>query len=224
MKIFFESMKKYRVLWIFSIIMLILAILSVNESKNRQALVYKDELEQVVATVQGQEITLQEFALYVAYQEMQVEAQAKIYNPENPKEYWGLHTNGQFISIATRDAAIGMAIHDELFYQLSQEMDITLSEEELAFLDSDVMDFWYDLTDYGGEEKLGITREDIYNSMYKVACAQKCQLIYTEMKGLEYEDYNFSCEEYLEFLTEYEYSINDKVLERINFGYVTLER
>ncbi len=217
-------MKKYRVLWIFTIFMLIMAIISVVESKNRQELVYSEELDKVVATVQGKEITLKDFALYVAYQEKEVEAQAKVYNPDNPKEYWGLHTNGKFIGIAAREAAMQMAIHDELFYQLSKDMDVALSEDEQKILDNDVMDFWYDLTDYGKEEKLGIVKEDIYNSMYKVACAQKCQLLYAEMRGLDYEDYNFSSEEYLEFLTEYEYSINEKLLERINFGYVTLER
>lgn len=223
MKIFWESMKKYRVLWIFSIIMLVLALVSMEESESRQSLTYNESLDAVVATVQGEEITLREFAIYVAYQEAEVEAQALVYNPKEPKEYWGLHTNGQFIKIAARNAAMDMAIHDELFYQLSLGLKLTFSEEEYEILNNDVMDFWYDLTEDGKEDKLGITKEDVYNAMYKIACAQKSQLIHAQMRGLDYSDYDFSSEEYLEFLSEYEYSIDNKILERIDFGDVTLE-
>lgn len=223
MKVFLESVKKYRVLWIFSIIMLVLAVVSVDTSKSRRPLMYSHSLDEVVATVQGEEITLREFALYVAHQEAEVEAQAYVYNPDNTNVYWGLHTNGKFIRLAARDAAIAMAVHDELFYQLSKEIDMEFSEEDYERLNNDVDDFWSDLTDYGKEEKLGITKEDIYNSMYKIACAEKCQYIYSKMHGLKYDDYVFSSEEYLEFLREYEYSVNDKILERIDFGDVTLE-
>lgn len=223
MNVFFESMKKYRVLWVFTIIMLVLAIVSIVESQNRQGLVYSQSLDEVVATVQGEEITLREFAVYVAHQEAEVESQAKIYNPENTNEYWGLHTNGQFIRYAAREAAVNMAVHDELFYQLSQEFEIEFSEEDEKILQNDVEDFWSDLTDEGKEVKLGITKQDVYDAFYKIACAEKCQMIYTEMNGLTYSDYDFSGEEYLEFLQEYEYSVNQKIIERIGFGDVTLE-
>lgn len=223
MKIFWESMKKNRVLWIFSIIMLVLALVSVAESESRQVLVYNEALDEVVATVQGENITLREFALYVAHQEAEVEKYARIYNPDNPNEYWGLHTNGKFVRVAAREAAISMAVHDELFYQLAQEQEITFSEEDYEILNNDVADFWTDMTDAGKEVKLGVTEEDIYNAMYKIAVAEKCQYIYERLHGYDKGDYDFSNEEYLEFLREYEYSVDEKTLERINFGGVTLE-
>lgn len=222
MKVFWNSVKKYRVLWIFSIGMLLLAIISMGERGNRQYLTYNESLDEVVATVQGKEITLLDFAIYVAHQEMEVQKQAVIYNPDNTKEYWGLHTNGQFVNIAARDAAIQMAIHDELFYQLSEEIVIKFSEEELQVLQNDVDDFWYDLTDDGKEERLGVTKQNIYDSMYKIAMAEKSQYYYAMINGRAYEDYGFASEDYLEFLRNYEYSIEEKVLERIHFGYVTL--
>ena len=222
MEVFWNSVKKYRVLWIFALGMLVLAVISLGESGNRQYFVYKDSLDEVVATVQGEEITLLEFAVYVAHQEAEVHKQAVIYNPDNPKEYWGIHTNGQFVRVATRDAAVQMAIHDELFYQLAQELKITFSEEELQILQNDVDDFWYDLTDDGKEVRLGITKENVYDSMYKIAMAEKCQYIYAGKDGRDYEDYNFSAEEYLEFLRNFEYSVKENVLQRIDFGDVTL--
>ena len=223
MEVFWNSVKKYRVLWIFALVMLVMALISLGESGNRQYFVYKDALDEVVATVKGEEITLLEFAVYVAHQEAEVHKQAVIYNPNNTKEYWGLHTNGQFVRVATRDAAVQMAIHDELFYQLSQEFKITFSEEELQILQNDVDDFWYDLTDEGNDEKLGVSKQDVYDALYKIAVAEKCQYICASRDGRDYEDYNFASEDYLEFLRNYEYSVEEKVLNRIHFGYVTLE-
>ena len=222
MEVIWNSVKKYRVLWIFTIIMFVMAILALGEGNSRQYLVYKDSLDKVVATVQGEEITLLDFAVYVAHQEAETHKQAIVYNPDNTKEYWGLHTNGQFIRVAVRDAAVQMAIHDELFYQLAQELKITFSEEELQVLQNDVDDFWYDLIDEGKEARLGVTKENVYDSMYKIAVAEKCQYIYASKDGRDYEDYSFSSEEYLEFLRKYEYSVKEDVLERIDFGDVTL--
>lgn len=191
--------------------------------KYRQKLVYKDSLDMVVASVEGQELTLRDFAVYVAYEEATVHEQAVIYNPEDTNEYWGLHTDGKFITYAARDAAIAMAIHDELFYQLSQELNLTFSEEEMQILNNDVNDFWDDLLDEDKHLKLGISKEEVYDSMYKIACAQKCQGIYAQMAGVAYEDYEIEQEEYLDFLSDYDYEIYEDVLERIDFGDVTLE-
>jgi hypothetical protein len=222
MEVFWNSVKKYRVLWIFTLIMLVLAIFSLSEGNTRQSLVYKDSLDKVVANVQGEDITLSDFAVYVAYQEMETHKQAVVYNPKNTKEYWGLHTNGQFIRVAVRNATVQMAVHDELFYQLSKQFEIRFTEEELAMLQRDVDDFWYDLTDWDGDEKLCITKEQVYDAFYKIAVAEKSQNIYASMDGRKYEDYNFASEDYIEFLGKYEYIINEDVLERINFGNVIL--
>ena len=222
MEIFLNSVKKYRVLWVFTLIMLVLAIFSLGGGNSRQSLVYKDSLDKVVATVQGEDITLLDFAVYVAYQEAEVHKQAVVYNPQNTKEYWGLHTNGKFVRIAAREAAIQMAIHDRLFFQLSLEFSVTLTEAEKAVVQEQVEDFWYFLTLDGKEEALGITKQNVYDTMYQMAIAEKCQTLCAARDGRKFEDYNFSSEDYLELLKKYPYSIKEEVLERINFGSVTL--
>ena len=222
MDIFINSMKKYRVLWVFSLFMLTLAVFTLIQGDTRSVLVYHENLDMVVATVQGEEITLRDFAVYVAHQEAEIDRQAKVYNPDDPKEYWRLHNHGQFIKVAARQEAMNMAIHDLLFYQLGQELKLSLTEEELAILDNDVADFWSDLTDDGKEERLGITLQEVYDSMHKIALAEKAQYIHARMDGYAYEDYDFSTEEYQEFLLAYEYTIDEDVLRRIDFGDVTL--
>lgn len=223
MKLFLQSMKKFRVLWLFVIGFALLMHIAEVSRESRTDIVYSESLDMVVATVQDEDITLRDFAIYVAYQEAVVQQQAKVYDPEDPKKYWNMHTDGVYISEAARSQSMAMAIHDELFYQLSQAYEITFSEKEMELLNNDVEDLWYDLTDEGKDQKLGITKQDVYDSMYRIARAQKGQYICAGIDGVDYSDYDFNQEIYLEFLEDYKYEVKDNVLKRIDFGDVTLE-
>lgn len=191
--------------------------------KNRSYIEYPKSLDMVVAVVEGEEITLRDFALYVAYQEEKIEEQAQIYDAEYTLKYWNIHTNGVYIREAAKEEAMSMAIHDTLFYHLSKEFDLELTEEEKKTLENDVEDFWSDLTDEGKEKRLGITKDDIYHSMEKIAYAQKAQFLYAGMYAVDNSDYEYQEEIFLDFLSEYDYNVNDDVLDRLHFGEITLE-
>lgn len=217
-----ELIKKYKITIILLIVTIIMGGIAVKNRTSREDIVYSEALSWVVAMVEGEAISLRDFAVYVAHQEAQVQEQAIIYDPDNTRKYWNVHTDGTYISHAARNEAMSMAIHDELFYQLAEEFEISFSEEELQILENDVEDFWNDLVDEEKEKRLGITREDVYNTMYKIAVSQKSQMIYAKMYGVDYEDFDFYKEEFLAFLEEYEYEVDDSVLSRIDFGDVTL--
>ena len=223
MKYFIHSMKKFRVLWCLSFFMLFLAVASVADRNGKATIVYKESLEEVIAIVEGEQLTLRDFAVYVAHQEAEVEEQALIYDKENTNKYWNVHTNGQFIRYTARDSALQMAIHDMLFYQLAKEMKLSLSEEEKVYIANDVFDFWMDLTDEEKEQKLGITQADVQHSYEKIALAEKAQSIYAQMDGVKYEEYNYGKEAYERFLSDYTYEIEDSILKRIRFGNITIE-
>ncbi len=223
MKIFLQSVKKFRVLWIFAILFAICSVVANNSRINKEDIIYPESLDVVVATVREEEITLREFALYVAHQEMEVQEQANVYDPDNTRKYWNVHTDGVYISHAARNEAMSMAIHDELFYQLAMELQLELTAKERQILQNDVDDFWFDLTDDNKEEKLGITKEDIYTAMERIAYAQKAQYICAAMDSVSYSDYDYHEEVFLDFLSDYEYKVNDKVLNRLDFGDITLE-
>jgi len=222
MKKVIDWIKKYKVTVILLSITIITGVIAVENRTNREDIVYYEALDKVVAVVEGEEITLRDFAVYVAHQEAQVQEQAIVYDPDDTRKYWNVHTDGTYISHAARNEAMSMAIHDELFYQLSKEFDIDFSEEEMQILENDVEDFWNDLVDEEKEKRLGITKEDVYNTMYKIAVSQKSQMIYAKMHGVDYEDFDFYEEEFLAFLENYEYEVDDSVLNRIDFGDVTL--
>lgn len=223
MKKFLAILRKYRLVLYALAVFCMLFTIADETRKNREKIVYYESLDFVLATVEGEPITLRDFAVYVAHQEAEVEEQAVIYDPKNTRAYWNIHTDGVYISHAARSEAMSMAIHDVLFYQLSEELGLTLNSEEQEILQNDVEDFWTDLTEYEKEKKLGITKEDVYQTMYQIACAQKAQLIYAKMYAVDFEDFDFFEEEFLKFLEDYEYEVDDKVLNRLDFGDITLE-
>ena len=222
MKTFFESMKKFRVLWIVVLVFAAMIYIA-NESRlSKEEIVYPESLEEVLATVQGEEFTLREFAVYVAHQEDAVQDQALAYDMDNTRKYWNVRTDMGFMHQVARNEALSMAIHDELFYQLYQDLDLELTEEEKNILNSKVEDFWTDLVDEEKDLRLGITKDDVYQTMYKIACAQKAQAVYAGILAVDYEDLDYAEEEFLDFLSDYEYEVNDKILNRLDFGEITL--
>lgn len=220
---FREGRKKYLVTLILSVLVIILGWYSIQNGSSRTKLVYADSLDQVAAEVNGVELTLRNLAFYVAYEEAEVEERAIVYNPDNTNQFWNIHTDGTFVRLAARNAAIQMAVHDEIFYRMAVEEGIELNEAEETMLLNSINDFWLDLTDNGKEIKLGITQEDIASAMRKIAYVQKYQLIYAELHGQDYEDYDFPEDAYQELLEEQEYRIYNKVWNRVDFGNVTLE-
>ena len=86
--------------------------------------------------------------------------------------------NGEFVRVAARKAAMSMAIHDEIFYEMAKERALHLLTTKKAALKNSEKDFWYDLSDIDGAKKLGVEKKDIYSSMEKSAIARKYQEIY----------------------------------------------
>lgn len=215
--------KKYIVTLVLLVLVIGLGIMSYVRGNNREDLVYRDNLDKVVLTVDGADLTLKDLAFYIAYEEKEVEELAKVYDESDTKKYWNLHIDGVFVKLSAKSAIIQMAVHDEIFYQLALEMELCLNEEEKAKLDISTEDFWNDLSDYDRTMKLGVDKEDISLQMEKIALAEKYQMILAGMNGYEYEDYAFSKEAYQEVLKEHKYKVKESVWNRIPIGDVTLE-
>ena len=215
--------KRFGLTIVLGILTIITGVYAYNVGQRRQDINYPEALDEVVAYVDDQAITLKDFAFYVAYEEMNVEEQAYVYEPGNTSKYWNLHIDGEFVRIAARNSAVDMAIHDRIFYDMALEDGVELDDEEMQFLINSQQDFLSDLSDYGGIEKLGVDEEVICSSMEKAALAQKYQEVYAELNGKEISDYDFSAEGYKALLADTDYKINKEVLERLDFGNITLE-
>lgn len=193
------------------------------QTKQRQPIVYPESLEKEAASVNGTKLTLRDIAFYVAYEEAEVEKQAFAYDGEHPKKYWGIRLNKNYVYAAARNAVVQMAIHDEVFYQMAQKEEISLTAEEEQALSEKEQEFWQDLVEDGKDVLLGVQEADIAETMWRIAYAEKYQSIYAQMESASYEDYDFSGEAYQKLLEKRDYTINKKVVKRLGVGSITLQ-
>ena len=108
-----RKIRKHITTIILAVLAVIAGVYAYNYHDMKQNIVYNEHLEDVAVTVNGKELTLRDMAFYVAYEEMNVEKQALVYDSDNPNKYWNIHTNGEFVRVTARKAAMSMAIHDE---------------------------------------------------------------------------------------------------------------
>lgn len=188
---------------------------------NKRELVFAEETDKVVLTVDGVDLTLGDIAFYVAFEELKVEKQALVYDYYNPKAYWKLHTDGMFVKEAAKRAVIEMAVHDEIFCRMSEEDGMELTSEEEELLVSRQRDFWSDLTE-DQREKLGVTEDAINLQIRKAALAEKYQNIIAEKNNSDYEAYGVGELPYETLLEEHAYKVHKNIWERIRFGDVIL--
>ena len=196
--------KRIRFTIILVLILIVVIAFSFQSKEKKEYLVYNEALDKTAVTVDDVSLTLKDIAFYVAYEEKTVQEQAILYNPDNPRQYWNVYTDGQFVKLTAKQAALDMAV----------------TEQE--YLENDESDFWSDLEDWQ-REQLGISEEELDSEMEKIALADKYQSIYAEMNQKEYEAYNFNGEAYEALLSEHKYSVNEKVWDRVDFGSVTLD-
>lgn len=217
-------MKKNTIIFIVIVVCLLAAIgvYSYQSGKEKEKVEYTEVLDKIAVTVDGTNLTIRDMAFYIAYEEATVEEQALVYDAEDTNSYWNLHINGDFIKISARTAAMDMAVHDEIFYQMALAEKVVLSEEEESILKERQNDFWMDLSD-DAKERIEVSEEELNQTMEKMALAQKYQIVYANMQGASYEDYEYNGDRYIELRDSHEIEINDSIWNRLDFGNITLE-
>ncbi len=181
-----------------------------------------NNLDEPVATVNGETLVLRDLGFYILFQEHKVEEHAKVYNEKRTKDFWNIHTNGFFLQSQTKDAAIQMAIHDRIFYRRAQEAGVVLTSEERDQLESSRTDFWADLYDEQLKRIPG-TYDTVNKTMKEIALAQKYQLRLSKALSTTYGGLNWNGYDYKKILDEENtVKINQRVWRRVIFGDITL--
>lgn len=177
----------------------------------------RENLDRVVVTVDGEKLTLKDLVFYLAYEELAVDKQARIYSPSSPILYWNLHTKEAFIRQDAKQNVIDMAVHDAIFYAEAQKLGLTLNEEDKEYLSSAQTDFWYDLTKEQ-QEMIGVSREVLDESMYRIAVAEKYQDWISKDTGILYDSFRAAGTAYKEkVLPDHTYEVLP-VWEEVPFG------
>lgn len=186
---------------------------------NRNQFEYRDHLEDTLFTLDGKRYRLLEMTYYVARQEYRIEEQAKVYNPKDTNQYWAIHTNGQFVRLAGKEAALDAAVHDMLFWEMAVEEGISLSDEEEEYARNEASDFCYDLGEEQ-KERAGLDDELIYEMTRRAALAEKYQGILAKKNGQNFGAYDYSGKAYEKLLQEHELKIEEELWEKVPFGNV----
>ena len=163
--------KRIRFTIILVLILIVVIAFSFQSKEKKEYLVYNEALDKTAVTVDDVSLTLKDIAFYVAYEEKTVQEQAILYNPDNPRQYWNVYTDGQFVKLTAKQAALDMAVHDEIFYQMAVAEGVKLDVTEQEYLENDESDFWSDLEDWQ-REQLGISEEELDSEMEKIALAE----------------------------------------------------
>lgn len=205
---------------ILCVAVMVYALLTMGD--NRAKLDYQEHLEDTAVTVDSEEITFQDLAFYILYEEGKIEEQARIYNPDYTKDYWNLHTNDTFIQLEAKEVVLGMAVHDHLFYQMAvaEGMD-TLTDEEEQELEYRITDFWEDLLDIQWE-KLPCSEETINEQIRLAAIAEKYQNYLAEELGPSQAAYKYDGYYYQQIMEQHQVKTNDKLWDRLVLGDITL--
>ena len=200
----------------------VLAWQTVYQITGKGEIVYNEHTDDVAVKVDGTPLTLRDMAFYVAYEEANVEEQARLYSAEDTSEYWNLHTSGIFVRSEARNAAMDMAVHDFLYSSAAENEGITLTQEEEAQYQNSAYDFCSDLEDWQ-KEALGVTDEDLEKSAYRIALSEKYQEKIAEENDVEYAAFDIAGTWYARELAQHKVKIKKRIWNRVPFGDVTLQ-
>ena len=179
-------------------------------------------LQEVVATVDEEDLTFEDLGFYILFQERRVEQEAEVYNKDRTSDFWNIHTNGFFLKAQAKEAVIQMAIHDRIFYREAVKNGIVISSDEKQLLENARTDFWSDLYD-SQLERIPGTYESVNETMRQIAYAEKYQARLAEEMETTYGGLNWSGYDYQQIRdNEHKVKIYDRVWRRVILGEITL--
>lgn len=111
-----RKLKKWvKVALIILLAVIFIVICVIHEINKRKVFVYNEHLEEVVLTIDDTDITLREFAYYVAQSEEIIQEMAYVYDPEDPIKFWHVHfragLDSQYTYEYAKSEAVEMCIY-----------------------------------------------------------------------------------------------------------------
>lgn len=204
------------------VLLFVLTYMAFVSYQRRTPINLRNHKNETVVRVDGDIITVKDMAFYIMYEECLVENEAEIYNKKSTKDFWNIHTNGYFMSAQAKKAALGMAVHDRIFYEEALKNNIVLTSDEKDELLNSQNDFWDDLYPSQKENMLA-SSEEIDRTMYEIALAEKYQLSLAKEKGFTYHSLDWNGYDYEQLEeNEHEVKVNKSFWHSVVFGEITI--
>ncbi len=193
--------------------------------------VYEKHLEDTIVTVDGRRVSLRELGYYVYTVETQIDQQARIYNPEDPLDYWNTYFNsgveGGYISEMAKDAVLGTCVCDLIYEQMAKEQGWELSGEEKEKAGQQA-EFLYAKLSESQRQKTGLTVQLVTEVLQRKALVANFAAEYFEnvdftgYSGYREELVSYAGEYYQkEILSQHKIEYNDDLAQELHIGRVT---
>ena len=197
----------------------------------KMAFSYETALEEPVVTVGETVVTLKEISYYVIEVENTGDEFARLYNPDNPIEYWGLYMNEKtsagYVSDLARIAALDYCIRDNIYYLEARRAGVELTEEEQEGVRADAEAYYAQRTERQ-REVTQLTSEDLELILEKVTLTQK-YMVQLSSQGEDVSvleavtlHYDVGGDYYEDLKASYAVKVNERIWEQVSPGHVTI--
>lgn len=193
---------------------------------------YKDHFDDIVISVDGENISLREFGYYIYQVEAFVQNQALLYDPENPKLWWNTHfsagLDSQFVCDYAKKVALNTCICDQIYYEEAIHSGLVIDEACKAKINKEAQEMFESMTSsqlaatgLSQEDIIKMHRKHVIASVYAESLATKLDLGNYDKEPKEL--LNWDGEYYEEeILPMHEIKQNDKILDNITLGKITV--
>lgn len=194
---------------------------------------YEDHLTDIVMKVDEKEISLRELGYYIYTVEKFVDRQARLYNPEDPYQYWNTHfsagLDSAFMSDMAEDKVYSTCICDYIYESMALEAGYELTKEEEKEAEQKAEELLQEMKPEQ-KAKTGLTPEIVQEIEKRKKLVSRYAEDYIET--IDFTGYSGRPEELIsaggdyfeqEILPQYTIWYNNRLKSEIKIGTVTLD-
>lgn len=194
------------------------------------AFVYEEDLAEPIVTIDTTVVTLKEISYYIIEVENTGDAFARVYDPDNPVEYWGLYMNEEirsgYVSDLARAAALDYCIRDNIYYLEAVKAGVELTGEEQESVRADAEEYYAQMTQRQREVTQLVT-QDLELILEKVTLTQKYMVQLSSQDDVSVLEavtlhYDVGGDYYEDLKGSYTIKINERIWEQVSPGHVTI--
>lgn len=188
-------------------------------------------LAEPIVTIDETVVTLKEISYYIMEVENTGDEFARLYNPDNPIEYWGLYMNeaasAGYVSDLARTAALDYCIRDNIYSLEAVKNGVELTGEERESVRTDAEDYYGRMTQRQ-RETTQLATEDLELIFEKIALTQK----YMVQLSSQEEDvsvleavtlhYDVGGDYYESLKDSYAVKVNERIWGQVRPGHTTI--
>lgn len=187
---------------------------------------YGNYVDRTVITMKSGKVKLRELSYYFMIEEESVNESAIAYNPDNPKEYWGLYIENTFVNKEAKKTAINYFLRDRIFAKRAKAKGLKLSKTEKEEIRLKAKEMYAGLTKK--QKSLKMTKKDLKKALTENKLANNWVISLAEKKGLTMSEevlnayYGIESRYFKILKKQQKVRYNKAVLDKISLGSLTI--